>query len=90
MKRKTKPLQELAAKLDIPGEAMPGGVKLTVVDMHRVLVENHRGIMSYSEEYIVIATARGNIALRGNGMKLDAMHSGDILITGRIASVEFG
>lgn len=90
MRRRTKPLQELADRLNIPGEAMPGGVYLTVVDMHRVLVENHRGIMSYSEDYIAIATARGNIVLRGAGMKLEAMHSGDILIKGTIASVEFG
>ena len=90
MSRVKRTVEELAQRLDIPGEALPGGVKLSIVDMRRVLIENHRGIMSYSEELIEIATAKGRIALRGDGMTLEAMNSGDILIVGKVASVEFG
>lgn len=80
--------EELSQRLDLPGQAMPGSVRVEIVDRRRVLIENHRGILHYSQELIEVAAARGHIVLHGSGLMLEAMRGGDLLISGNISGVE--
>lgn len=81
---------ELAEKLKVPGELLPGMGSISLVGGRQALVENHRGILEYSEERIVLALKRGKLSLTGSALQLQAMNGGEVLITGRIQNVEWG
>ncbi len=55
----------------------------------RTLIENHRGILEYGQEHIVISTGRGRISLTGSGLKLEAMNKSQLLIGGELKNVEW-
>ena len=80
---------DLTERLSLPEDALLGAARLTVVGKRKTLIENHRGILEYGTEYIVVSTGRGKISLTGSGMKLLAMNKSELLISGEIKTVEW-
>ena len=80
---------ELAEKLKLPGEVLPGLGSVSIVGGKNALVEDHRGIIEYSDERIVVALGRGKLCISGSKLHLRAMNGGELLISGRIQSVEW-
>lgn len=74
----------LAERLSLPEEALLRAEKLTVVAGRRVLIENHRGILSYGTGHIEIGVQGGKICLDGTGLKLDAMNVNELLLSGEL------
>ena len=90
MKKRKLLALDLSEKLQLPEEALLGAAKLTVTAGRRVLIENHRGILEYSTEYIAVSTGKGRIGLNGSELRLLAMSGRELLVGGRIQSVEWG
>lgn len=80
---------DLAERLDLPEDALLGAAKLTVTAGRRALIENHRGILEYGTERILVSTGRGKISLQGSELKLTAMNKTELLISGRLKVVEW-
>ena len=81
--------QELAERLALPEDALLGTAKLTVTGGKRLLVENHRGVMDYGRERIVVSLGRGKLNISGAELVIAAMNRRELLISGRIQSVEW-
>lgn len=80
---------DLAEKLELPAEIVPGTGTVTVSGGKQALVEGHRGVIAYSEERLVVALGRGKINISGSGLKLRAMSSAQLMISGRIQGLEW-
>ncbi len=89
MKRIKSLSQELAEKLELPGDIIPGTASVRIIGGRQTLVEGHRGILEYSQERIVLALKKGRISINGSGLSLEAMNGGELLVAGRIESVEW-
>ena len=81
--------ENIADRLDLPEDALLGAAKLTLTANRRALIENHCGILEYGTEQIQVSVKRGKIVLRGSGLKLEAMNKGELLICGKLQSVEW-
>ncbi len=81
--------EDIADRLDLPGEALLGSAKLTLTANRRALIENHCGILEYGPEQIQVSVKRGKIVLRGSDLHLEAMNKGELLICGKLQSVEW-
>ena len=81
---------DLAERLELPGELLPGTGRLTLSGGRQALVEGQRGILEYTAERIVVSFGREKLRLMGDGPRLSAMNAGELLIHGRIRSVEWG
>ena len=79
----------LADRLELPSDALAGTVKLTVNGRRRVLIENHCGIITYDDTVIAVDCGGMKAVIRGDDISLGAMDKQDMLITGRILSIEF-
>lgn len=79
----------IADRFDLPDDALAGTVKLTVNGRRKVLVENHKGIINYEENLIAVDCGSMKINIRGDGLSLSAMDRDDMLIKGRILSIDF-
>lgn len=89
MKKAKLAAQELADRLDLPQEALLGSGKLTVVAGRRVFVENHRGILEYGTGRMVISLDRGRVVINGTELELAAMSGRELVIRGKLQSVEW-
>lgn len=75
--------------LEIPKEISSKSPKITIVDFNEMLIENYKGILEYQEFYIRINTYIGIININGFNLSLNEMTSDDIMIKGKIESVDF-
>ena len=81
---------ELADKLELPEDVLLGSGKLTVTGGRNAAIENHRGVLEYTAERIVVAVPRGKVCLDGTGLCLKAMNKNELLVGGRIRNIEWG
>ena len=79
---------EIAERFDLPAEALAGIPKLTLTGTSRAHVENHKGLLGYSAECIVVSGGRVRLRLVGANLELRAMDMGDLVVTGDIHAVE--
>lgn len=89
LKKHTEMLCDLAARLELPAEAVAGAVKMTVTAGKRVLIENHRGILEFDTERIIIRTERGKLILSGTALAIRCMDGRDLLISGNLQHAEW-
>ncbi len=80
--------EDIAERFALPPEAFGTVPGVSISGTSRVLVENHKGLLSYSLEVIDISTGKGLIRVRGENLLIRAMDRGSILISGRIMSVD--
>lgn len=80
----------LAERLALPAGLLPGEGRLTLSCGRQALIEGHRGILDYTPERIVVSFGREKLSLVGDGMRLEAMNAGEILVFGRIRAAEWG
>lgn len=80
-------LERTVQALDIPGQ-VAGLPRVEIVGRCELRMENHKGILAYGEEEIVISGGKLLIKVKGDHLELKAMTAGELLITGTILSVE--
>lgn len=88
MRRKKIDLDAAAERLELPAEAL-GALLVTVIGKSRVLVENHRGIEQYSEEYIRLGAQGGAVSVYGSGIRMRILGKNKLALEGKIRSVEW-
>ena len=90
--RKTKNRKKqnrLGELLEIPKEISSQETKITVMGFEQMLIENYKGILEYQEFYVRISTYTGIININGFHLKLEEMTTDDIMVTGKIESIDF-
>lgn len=86
-KKKSGFLERAAQTFDIPGETV-GLPRVELVGQHEARMMNHRGILAYGREEIMVSGGKLLVRFRGEGLELKAMTGTELLITGTIFSVE--
>lgn len=89
MKRGKALASDLADRLELPDEALSGAAKLTVTGGRRALIENHRGLLEYGTEHMVVNTDRGPLNLHGQELRVLAMNARELLIGGKLQMIEW-
>ncbi len=91
MKKKSKKnLQnKINRLLEIPQELSSDVPKITILGFKQMLIENYKGILEYQEFYIRISTYIGILNINGCELYLEEMTSDDLIVTGKIESVDF-
>ena len=72
---------------DLPGEVIPGMPLVEILGEHRVLIENHRGVVEYGCTEICTKVKFGIIKVCGNGLMLSRMTKQQLVISGKIDCV---
>lgn len=67
--------------LDLPRVTLVGNVQLTL--------ENHRGVILYTDTHIRIAVARGEIVIAGKKLTLRSILADEIIVDGTINNVSY-
>ena len=88
-KRKNHPglLERAADAFDLPADVLAGLPRLELIGNKELRMENHKGILSYAECEIHVDTGGHSVKIGGQGLELRVMNALELLITGRIESV---
>ena len=86
MRRKARRIEEI---LEIPVELSTNTPKITITGFERMLIENYRGILEYQDYFVRVNTYIGILNINGFDLKLEEMTTDDLLVTGRIDSIDF-
>ena len=75
--------------LEMPEEITTDKPKITILGFEELVIENYKNILEYEEIFIKINTYIGAININGYNLKLIQMNKEDIMITGKIDSIDF-
>lgn len=89
MNKRRDVLLSVVNRLGLPSELVNKVPRTTLQGQDRVQVENHGGIKTYGEEMVEIRVRNGLLRIRGDGLKLAAMTSEEIIIRGLVVSLEY-
>lgn len=87
-KRGGKALLKAVEVFDLPGEAAFGVPRVTVTGASKVHIENHKGLLEYGPQAIVVNTPGMMVKLRGERLEISAMSDLELVVTGDLAGVD--
>ena len=74
---------------ELPKEVVLGFPRLTLVGNIQLLVENHRGVISYSDQLIRIGISNGELVIKGREMQIQNLYTEELMIKGVIEGVDY-
>ncbi len=80
-------LKNLAGKLTVVSQPLPGMPIIEISDGRRVLIENHRGVTEYGKTQISVMVRFGKIVVSGSNLELGFMSKEQLVISGTIDGV---
>ena len=75
--------------LEMPKEISSNIPKVTMIGFDQILVENYKAILEYQDFYIRLSTVLGIININGFSLDLKEMTTEDLVIHGKIESIDF-
>lgn len=76
--------------LDIPKEVVLGLPKISIIGDEEVLIENHKGILSFKENSLVIKSQIGDITIKGKNLEMSYITDNTIIVKGVIRELYIG
>ena len=88
--RRRRPCKTLLVNFfGLPGEVLLDLPRLVMLGNNRMVVENHRGLLEYTEETVRIKTAQnGEIRVTGKGLNLLYMAREELGLAGRFLRID--
>lgn len=87
MKERGRLWQNMVMKWDLPGENIPGGTLVEILDGKRVLIEGQKGVIRYDPEEVCIKTKDGHLRICGIDLHVGVMSKDQLVICGQILAV---
>lgn len=88
-KREKRVLSGAAELFDLPADLVAGLIHLEVLGNQQLYMENHRGIISYSDQEIAVSGGGVILRVQGEGLTLVSMTGNALRIQGDILRVEW-
>lgn len=85
-----KRLRKLTAQfLDLPKDVIFDVPRFTMIGNMQLYIENHRGVMEFSEHLLKLRLTTGHVEIEGNHLVIRAILPEEVLIEGEIARVTY-
>lgn len=86
MKRK---LHKLTASwLDMPQDVVFELPRLTLIGDRQLYIENHRGVIDFSEEVLRLSLSKGQLEVRGKELIIRTIWTDEVFVEGIITGIE--
>lgn len=88
MKRlKTKMSRWLTKKMELPADVMMDLPRITMIGQLHIYIENHRGLLSFSDTELRLLLKQGQLLVKGNSFVIKTILPEEILLEGKIQQV---
>ena len=75
--------------LDLPQDVVFDLPRVTMIGNMQLYVENHRGVLHFSETYLKLALTQGSMEIRGKQLSIRAILTEEVFIEGLIDEVKY-
>ncbi len=76
-------------QLDLPEDVMMDFPRITMVGQIHIYIENHKGLLSFSDKEIRILLSQGQLLIKGKVFVIKTILPEEILLEGKIEQVLF-
>ncbi len=81
--------QVLMNSVDLPKDVMMDLPRITMIGQLHIYIENHRGLLAFSDVEIRLSLSQGQLAIKGENLVIKAILPEEILLEGVIHQVSF-
>lgn len=81
--------QVMADFMEIPRDLVLDMPKLTLTGQEELYLENHKGIIEYSQHKLKVNLNRGFLEIYGDTLEIAALRSDEMIVVGRITGIQF-
>ncbi len=89
MNIKKKLRSSLAEAFELPKEILLDLPRVTLVGNMQMYVQNHRGVVEYTDNIIRVSISGGELIIKGEGMTIKNIYSEEIFIEGSINNLDY-
>jgi sporulation protein YqfC len=82
--------EKMSDMLEIPKELILDIPKITLIGNKQLFIENYKGIIEYEENKVRIKTNEGLIKIAGANLFIKEITTDDLMVSGKINTIEFG
>lgn len=75
---------------DLPQDVVMDLPRISIIGDLQLLVQNHRGVMAYRDDRVVVAMQQGRLIISGEGLMIGVINDDELTIAGQLARIEFG
>jgi sporulation protein YqfC len=87
---RTKEIKEsISELLELPKDIILDLPRITMIGNLQIYIENHKGILEYSNQRIRIHTKNGTLRIIGKNLQIKTIITEEMIITGMIDQIEF-
>ena len=80
---KIKSIREAVSDMwSIPKDIVMNLARLTIIENREIYIENHKGIIKYTDKEILIKTETGILSVCGKDLKIEYIRTNDIFVFG--------
>lgn len=81
--------EKLSDALELPKDITMDISRMVILGREDIIIENHKGVIDYSEDRISINTGIGVIVINGNHLIIKSIVQEEIVLKGNIESISF-
>lgn len=74
---------------DLPEDIVTGLPRITLIGRSHLSVENHNGVVSFTENKLILALQQGTLTVTGKEFILEGIAEGQISLHGMIQGISF-
>lgn len=79
--------QLIARRMDLPEDVMMDLPRITMIGQLHIYIENHRGLLTFSDKEVRLMLKNGQLLIRGSAFVIKTILPEEILLEGRIEQV---
>ncbi|WP_160721773.1 sporulation protein YqfC [Bacillus sp. USDA818B3_A] len=77
----------MANNMDLPQDVMMDLPRITMIGQIHIYVENHRGLLSFTDKELRLLLKQGHLLVKGKGFVIKTILPEEILLEGKIDQV---
>ncbi|WP_210366883.1 sporulation protein YqfC [Bacillus sp. REN3] len=77
----------ITQKMDLPPDVMMDLPRITMIGQVHIYIENHRGLLSFSERELRLLIEQGQLLVKGKAFVIKTILPEEILLEGKIDQV---
>lgn len=74
--------------LDIPSDVILDMPRLTMVGFLQLYIENHRGVLLFTDQELRLLLKKGQLIIKGEGLVIRTILSEELFLEGSIRAIE--
>jgi sporulation protein YqfC len=75
--------------LDLPQDVIFDLPRVTMIGNMQLYIENHRGVLHFSDSYLKLALTHGNIEIYGKQLSIRAILAEEVFVEGFIDEIKY-